>query len=98
MSDYPESARKQQAASLKESLPQGSLPSPRVRNSQQPRHDVDTSAVVRLIDLAADIHGRIVDVSLGGAISAWNAVFQWGSSAAWRSSFALMACRFGLPG
>jgi len=66
VSDYPESARKQQAASLKESLPQGSLPSPRVRNSQQPRHDVDTSAVVRLIDLAADIHGRIVDVSLGG--------------------------------
>jgi hypothetical protein len=39
---------------------------PRVRVCQQVRHGVDTSATVRLVDLAADIEGRIVDVSLGG--------------------------------
>jgi hypothetical protein len=27
---------------------------------------VDTSAVIRLIDIAADVHGRILDVSVGG--------------------------------
>jgi hypothetical protein len=32
----------------------------------QPRHKVDTSAVIHLIDLAAVVHGRILDISLGG--------------------------------
>ena len=32
----------------------------------QPRHKVDTSAVIHLIDLAAVVRGRILDVSLGG--------------------------------
>lgn len=31
-----------------------------------PRHKLDTSAVLRLIDIAKEIHGRIVDLSLGG--------------------------------
>ena len=36
------------------------------RQRAQPREPVDTSAVIRLIDIAADVHGRIVDVSIGG--------------------------------
>jgi hypothetical protein len=32
----------------------------------EPRHDVDTSAVIRLINLAADVQGRILDLSPGG--------------------------------
>lgn len=30
------------------------------------RHAIDTSAAIRLIDLAADVHGHIVDISFGG--------------------------------
>jgi len=32
----------------------------------QRRHAVDTTAIIRLIDLAADLPGQIVDISLGG--------------------------------
>ena len=32
----------------------------------EPRHDVHTSAVIRLINLAADVQGRILDLSPGG--------------------------------
>jgi hypothetical protein len=32
----------------------------------EPRHAVDTSAIVHLINLAADVQGHIRDVSLGG--------------------------------
>jgi c-di-GMP-binding flagellar brake protein YcgR len=32
----------------------------------QRRHSVDTTAIIRLIDLAADLRGHIVDISLGG--------------------------------
>jgi len=37
-----------------------------VRRRFEPRHDVETSAVIHLIDLAADVQGRIVDLSPGG--------------------------------
>ena len=30
------------------------------------RHEVDTSAVIRLVNLAADVNGRILDISTGG--------------------------------
>ncbi len=37
------------------------------RRRIEPRHDVETSAaVIRLINLAVDVHGRILDLSLGG--------------------------------
>jgi hypothetical protein len=32
----------------------------------EPRRPVDTSAVIHLINLAADVHGKIIDISLGG--------------------------------
>jgi hypothetical protein len=32
----------------------------------EPRQDVDTRAVIRLVNLAADVHGRILDISTGG--------------------------------
>ena len=42
--------------------------SPEVRAPHriEPRHQLDTSAVIRLVNLAADIHGRILDISIGG--------------------------------
>ena len=33
---------------------------------REPRHKIDTSAVIRLIDIAALVRGRIVNVSFGG--------------------------------
>ncbi|WP_348263146.1 PilZ domain-containing protein [Telmatobacter sp. DSM 110680] len=42
------------------------LPAARISRRMQQRLGVDTSVVLRLIDLAADIHGRIIDISLGG--------------------------------
>jgi hypothetical protein len=38
----------------------------RMRRRFEPRHDIETSAVVRLINLAADVNGRILDLSPGG--------------------------------
>jgi len=38
----------------------------RRRGPIEPRLDVDTSAVIHLISLAADVQGRIVDISTGG--------------------------------
>lgn len=32
----------------------------------EPRQGVDTRAVIRLVNLAADVHGRILDISTGG--------------------------------
>ena len=34
--------------------------------SLEPRLEVDTSAIIRLINLVADLQGRILDISLGG--------------------------------
>jgi hypothetical protein len=39
---------------------------PRLRPYLQPRQEIDSRVVIRLIDLAADVHGRIIDISLGG--------------------------------
>jgi len=56
-----------QNADLSGGIPAGS-PSPTVEVGRrfEPRHDVETSAVIHLIDLAADVQGRIVDLSPGG--------------------------------
>jgi c-di-GMP-binding flagellar brake protein YcgR len=39
-----------------------------VRNERRrnPRRGVDDSATIRLINMALDVHGRIIDISLGG--------------------------------
>jgi c-di-GMP-binding flagellar brake protein YcgR len=38
----------------------------RMRRRFEPRHDVETSAVIHLINLASEVQGRILDLSLGG--------------------------------
>lgn len=38
----------------------------RTRRRSEARQDIDTCAVIRLVDLAADVHGRILDISTGG--------------------------------
>ena len=37
-----------------------------VRRRKEPRLPVDTGAVIRLLDIAVKLEGRIVDVSMGG--------------------------------
>lgn len=38
----------------------------RMRRRFEQRHDVETGAIIRLINLAADVNGHILDLSLGG--------------------------------
>ncbi len=45
---------------------QSTTPNLRQRTCPQQRQEVDSSVVIRLVNLAADVHGRIVDISLGG--------------------------------
>jgi hypothetical protein len=65
---------------------------------QHARHDVDTSATVRLIDLAADIEGRIVDVSLGGCHIRTQRRFPVGIFRRVEVQFSLDGLPFRLPG
>jgi hypothetical protein len=48
------------------SQPQKPNEDPRHPSCRQTREVVDSHAVIRLINLASDVHGRIVDISLGG--------------------------------
>ena len=45
---------------------------------RQTREVVDSRAVIRLINLASDVHGRIVDISLGGCHIRTNRCFPVG--------------------
>jgi PilZ domain len=49
-----------------------------MRRRKEPRHPVDTGAVIRLIDLAAKLEGRILDVSMGGCRIRTNLPFPLG--------------------
>jgi c-di-GMP-binding flagellar brake protein YcgR len=49
-----------------ETAPAQILPTARISRRVEQRLGVDTRVVLRLIDLAADIPGRIIDISLGG--------------------------------
>ena len=51
---------------------------PRKNRRIEPRHKIDTTAVIRLIDIAAPVHGRIVNVSLGGCCIHTNQRFPVG--------------------
>ena len=64
MAEDPESAISRRPVSSSEI----SAKSPAARTSRrfEPRHEVETSAVIHLINLAADVPGRILDLSLGG--------------------------------
>ena len=63
---HPESNRNQRAFLQEESSSAPMLPAARTTRRAEPRLGVDGSVVLHLIDLAAQIHGRIVDISLGG--------------------------------
>lgn len=45
---------------------QRSVADPRLQRRLHPRQEIDSRVVIRLVNLAADIHGHIVDISLGG--------------------------------
>jgi len=56
-----------QNADLSPGIPAGSpCPAAEVWRRFEPRHDVATSAVIHLINLAADVQGRLIDLSPGG--------------------------------
>ncbi|MGB7548407.1 MAG: PilZ domain-containing protein [Terracidiphilus sp.] len=66
----PAMAAPQQAAAASKRVASGgsapAVPEAAIARRAQPRHPVDTSAVIHLIDLAAVARGRILDLSPGG--------------------------------
>jgi c-di-GMP-binding flagellar brake protein YcgR len=56
----------QRVDSSREISAESLTPAVRTQRRFTPRHEIETSAVIHLIDLAADVHGRILDLSLGG--------------------------------
>ena len=63
---HPESDKNQRAFLPEETSSAPMLPPARSTRRAEPRLGVDSGVVLHLIDLAANIHGRIVDISLGG--------------------------------
>ena len=63
---HPESDKNQRAFLPEESSSAQMLPAARITRRAEPRLGIDSRVVLHLIDLAANIHGRIVDISLGG--------------------------------
>ena len=66
MADHLKSDSSQRASSSGELPSERSRATARVARRLEARHEVETSAVIRLINLAVDVQGRILDVSLGG--------------------------------
>jgi hypothetical protein len=62
----PESDNHQRPVAAEKPPVEGRLPFVRMPGCLEVRHGVDTSAVIHLIDIAAEVHGRIVDISAGG--------------------------------
>jgi c-di-GMP-binding flagellar brake protein YcgR len=66
VADHPKSDNSQRACSPGDFQSKRCIPEARAARRLEARHGVETSAVIRLINLAADVQGRILDVSLGG--------------------------------
>ncbi len=67
MAEQPKSDNSRQHSSSPRGIPsERSTALAHTERRLEARHGVDTSAVIRLINLAADVHGNILDVSLGG--------------------------------
>jgi len=71
---------------------------PRIRRRIEPRHDVDTEAVIRLVNLGADVHGRILDISMGGCRICTDVRFPLGIFRRVETEFRIEGLPFRLPG
>jgi PilZ domain len=69
-----------------------------MRRRKEPRHPVDTGAEIRLIDLAAKLEGRVVDVSMGGCRIRTNLPFPLGVFRRVEMQFRLDGLPFRLAG
>jgi hypothetical protein len=65
---------------------------------KEPRHAVDTSAVIWLIDVAATVEGRIVDLSMGGCRIQTKQRFPVGIFRRVETEFHIDGLPFRLPG
>jgi c-di-GMP-binding flagellar brake protein YcgR len=63
---HPERDKNQRAFLPENSSSAQMVPAAQTARRAEPRLGVDSRVVLHLIDLAANIHGRIVDISLGG--------------------------------
>jgi len=63
---HPERDKNQRAFLPENSSSAQMVPAAQTARRAEPRLGVDSRVVLHLIDLAVNIHGRIVDISLGG--------------------------------
>jgi hypothetical protein len=66
VADDPKRAINRRVDSSREISTESFTPAVRALRRSEPRHEVETNAVIRLINLAVDVQGRILDVSNGG--------------------------------
>jgi PilZ domain len=70
----------------------------RIERRKEPRHPVDTGAEIRLLDIAAKLEGRIVDVSMGGCRIRTNLPFPLGVFRRVETQFRIEGLPFRLAG
>jgi len=70
----------------------------RADRRKEPRHSVDTSVVVRLVDVASKLEGRIVDLSMGGCRIRTNLPFPLGVFRRVETQFRMNGLPFRLAG
>lgn len=69
-----------------------------IRRRKEPRHAVDTSAAIRLIDLGTIVEGRILDLSMGGCRIQTNRRFPVGLFRRVEAQFRIHGLPFRLAG
>jgi hypothetical protein len=98
MADANKSLGDLSSASFKAAAPQKPGENAQPRGCLQAREVVDSNAVIRLINLAADVHGRIVDISLGGCHIRTNRCFPVGVFRRVEVDFCIDGLPFRFPG
>jgi len=70
----------------------------RSNRRKEPRHPVDTSVMVRLVDIASKLEGRILDLSMGGCRIRTNLPFPLGVFRRVETQFHINGLPFRLAG
>ena len=74
------------------------MPNSRTRRPAEPRNEIDTTAVIHLVDLAAKVDGRIVDISHGGCRVLTHRPFPLGAFRRVEVEFYIDSVPFRFPG
>jgi c-di-GMP-binding flagellar brake protein YcgR len=73
-------------------------PAPKPEHRKEPRHLIDASAVLYLVGMGSKMHGRVLDLSLGGCCICTNERFPLGIFRRVETEFHLQGLAFRLAG